>query len=179
MNLSRQPAAIAVLLALLFAAFEAEAATGASFQVSATIEPGCLVDGLGVSGHAGTLGELDFGTDSALSTATHSASSQSTQAITLRCTPGVALAMSIDGGAHAGTSTRHLQRGTNPADRVAYSVCGDAACTVPIAIGGSVGITVTAANMNDVRLPVFGRLTLPGGVPAGMYSDVLTVTLSW
>ncbi|MFD0847942.1 Csu type fimbrial protein [Sphingosinicella xenopeptidilytica] len=159
--------------------FAARAATGASFQVSATIEPGCLVDGLGTSGNAGVIGTLDFGTDSALSTATHTASVATTQAITLRCTPGVALAMSIDGGDHAAGSTRHLQRGANPAEQIAYSVCGDAACTAPIAIGGSVGITVTAANMNDIRLPVFGRLTLPGGLPAGTYSDVLTVTLTW
>jgi len=30
-----------------------------------------------------------------------------------------------------------------------------------------------------VRLPIFGRLTLAGVRPAGVYADTLTVTLSW
>src|SRR5690606_20132027 len=62
----------------------AKAETSAQFEVSATVAAGCLVDGLGTSGHAGTIGTLDFGTDSTFSTATHTATTTAAQAIRLR-----------------------------------------------------------------------------------------------
>ena len=157
----------------------AHAETTAQFDVTARIEPGCLVDGLGSTGHAGTIGTLDFGRDSSLSTASHSATTTATQAIRLRCTPGVNLMMSIDGGTHAAAGLRHLQRGTDPAARITYTLCRDAACSQPIAIGGTAAVAVNAANSLDVRLPIHGRLTLPGGLVPGTYADTLTVTLTW
>ncbi|WP_332819839.1 Csu type fimbrial protein [Sphingopyxis sp.] len=175
--------ALAALLAVvasgggLFSPVHAE--TTAEFDVSATVTSGCLVDGLGDSGHAGNIGTLDFGTDSTFSIATHSASSASNQIIRLRCTPGIALAMSVDGGDHAAAGARHLQLGSDSGARIAYAVCSDAGCTLPITIGGSTSVSITPANSDDVRLPLFATLTLPGALPPGVYSDTLTVTLAW
>lgn len=169
-------AALAIILGGLPAA---KAETTAQFEVSATIAPGCLVDGLGSSGHAGTIGTLDFGTDSTFSTATHTATTTAAQGIRLRCTPGVNLMMGVDGGSHAATGARHLQRGSDTAARIAYALCRDAACNQPIAIGGSAAIAVTGANSEDVILPLFASLTLPGGLVPGTYTDTLTVTLTW
>lgn len=157
----------------------ARAETSATFDVNAAIVPGCLVDGLGSSGNAGPIGTLDFGTDSSLSTAAHSASTTSNQMIRLRCTPGVNLVMSIDGGNHAAAGSRNLQLGANNAARVAYRICSDAACTQPIAIGGSTSRLIDAASANDIRLPIHAALNLPGGLPPGSYTDTLTVTLTW
>jgi len=157
----------------------ARAETSADFGVAATVAPGCLVDGLGNSGNAGAIGTFDFGRDSSLSTASHSASIATSQAIRLRCTPGVTLMMSIDGGAHAALGARHLQRGSDIGSRIAYRVCRDAGCAQQVAIGASTSVAVTAANSEDVRLPLFASLTLPGSLQAGTYSDTLTVTLSW
>lgn len=174
---------LAVLLAVvasgggLFSPVHAE--TTSEFDVAATVTSGCLVDGLGASGHAGTIGTLDFGTDSTFSTATHNASITTNQTIRLRCTPGVMLAMSVDGGDHAAAGARHLQLGANSSARIAYAVCRDAGCTLPIAIGGSASVPVTTTNSDDVRLPLFASLTLPGALPPGAYSDTLTVTLTW
>ena len=159
--------------------FPAHAETSATFDVSATITPGCLVDGVGSSGPAGTIGTLDFGTDSSLSTATRTASTLASQAIRLRCTPGVSLSMSVDGGDHAAAGARHLQRGADPSARIAYRVCSDAACTQPIVIGANVVTAITAVNSDDVRLPIHAELTLPGDLTPGTYNDTLTVTLSW
>lgn len=153
--------------------------TSASFEVAATIVSGCLVDGLGGSGHAGTIGTLDFGSDFSFSTATHSASLGASQAIRLRCTPGVTLTMSVDGGRHAALGTRHLQLGTDSGARVAYALCRDAGCGQPIAISGSASVAVTGADSEDVRLPLHAALTLPGALPPGVYDDTLTVTLTW
>ncbi|MBJ7438016.1 MAG: spore coat protein U domain-containing protein [Sphingopyxis sp.] len=171
-------AALAVLVACK-GGTPVRAETTATFDLAARIEPGCLVDGLGTDGDAGHMGTLDFGSDSSLSTATHTASVLATQAIRLRCTPGVALLMAVDGGAHALSGVRHLQRGSDAAARIAYNVCRDAACAQPITIGSTTGIAVMASNSEDISLPLHASLTLPGTLSAGTYSDTLTVTLSW
>jgi spore coat protein U-like protein len=174
--LSGAAGALALATSLLPA--DAHAETGKSFQVSATIQPGCLVDGLGASGNAGHIGTLDFGSAPSLSTATRTASLSASQSIRLRCTAGVQLHVAIDGGAHANLGVRRLQLG-NTATRLDYSVCEDAACTKPFGVSVVRNVTVAVGDTEDVRLPIFGRLTLPGGKPAGTYSDTLTVTLSW
>ena len=178
--LCRTPAALLALVASgggLSAPARAE--TNATFDVAATIVPGCLVDGLGGSGHAGTIGTLDFGRDSTFSSAKHDATTTTNQMIRLRCTPGVALTMSVDGGTHAALGWRHLQHETNDIALIGYRVCRDAGCSQPIAIGGSISIAVTGANSEDVRLPLHATLTLPGWLLPGTYTDTLTVTLTW
>lgn len=157
----------------------ARAATSASFEVSATVTAGCLVDGLGASGNAGRIGTLDFGEDSTFSNAVHTATTTATQAIRLRCSPGVTLRMTIDGGAHVGNSTRNLQRGATQTARIPYTLCRDAACTQLIGINVQSTMVITTANTEDVRLPIYGRLTLPGTLPPGTYTDTLTVTLTF
>lgn len=157
----------------------AHAETTAQFDVSATIASGCLVDGLGSSGNAGTIGRLDFGRDSTFSTATHTATTTSGQAIRLRCTPGTNLTMSIDGGSHAAVGARNLQLGVNVAARLVYRLCRDPGCVQPIAIGTAYAVAVSGTNAEDVRLPIYGSLILPGDRPPGAYTDMLTVTLTW
>ncbi len=172
------PLLLAALAASQFATL-AQAETSVEFTVSAAIAAGCMIDGFGSSGNAGSLGALDFGTDSAFSTATHNASLLAAQTIRLRCTPGVNLTMAIDGGSHAAAGSRNLQLGGNSALRLAYSLCADAACSQPLAISSGRVIPVSSTNSNDVKLPIYGRLTLPGQANAGTYTDTLTVTLTW
>lgn len=173
-------AALAATVAYAGGALQAaRAETSAQFEVSAEIAPGCLVDGLGGSGHAGSIGTLNFGSDSTFSTATHTATTTNAQTIRLRCTPGVSLMMSIDGGSHAATGARHLQRGVDTGARIAYALCRDPTCNLPITIGGTSSTLVTSVNSEDVRLPIYGSLTLPGALPPGTYTDTLTVTLTW
>lgn len=157
----------------------ARAETSATFGVAARIDAGCLVDGLGSSGDAGTMGTLDFGSDMSLSTATHTASASAAQTIRLRCTPGTALLMTIDGGEHEAGGVRYLQHGADSGARIAYSLCSDGSCAAPIAVGAATPVTVLDANSEDIRLPLYGRLTLPGALPPGLYNDRLLVTLSW
>lgn len=164
-------------LATALSAGPVHAETSKSFEVAATIARGCLVEGPGAG--AGAFGHLDFGTVSAFASGTRSASVSSNQTITLRCTPETNLHMSVDAGTHAGGGGRNLQRGADTANRIGYTLCADAGCAQVIAAGASIGITVDAANYADVRLPIFGRLTLAGVRPAGVYADTLTVTLSW
>ncbi|MFF7107405.1 Csu type fimbrial protein [Pseudomonas sichuanensis] len=156
-------------LALLLAQ-GALAATGSTFQVSAQIVAGCLVVG-GVTAY----GVLDFGTSSALSTATLSTSLGGTT-VTFQCTPGVAMSMSLDGGQNSASGTRNLKR-SGGSQLLAYQLYRDAAFSQSLAIGSSV--TVSYSDPTAIKLPVYGRTTLPGTLPAGTYTDVVQVTVSW
>ena len=144
------------------------AVTSQSFQVSATVTAGCLVMG-GVSNY----GNLDFGTQSAL--ATNTVQVQLSDGVQLQCTPGVTLNMSVDGGQY-NSNGRHLQLDGGSA-RVAYQLFSDAAFSENLGIGQSVAVAYSDAN--NIRLPIYGQVQLPGEQPGGIYSDVLQVQLSW
>lgn len=154
------------------------AETTRTFPVSATIQPGCAIDGLGTSGNAGLMGTLTFAPQPSVATATVQTSLAATQTVTLRCTPGVQLTMSVNGGQHSASGGRNLQLGSTAA-RLVYALCADAGCSQSIGIDQTMQVSVTSANMNSVQLPIYGRLTLPGNTPSGTYADTLTVTLSW
>lgn len=94
-----------ILSMLLLAVGNGHAVTTQSFQVSATITPGCSV----AAGSGGLLGTLDFGTHSGVERGQVNTSFVPNGSLTIACTPGVALSMSIDGGQHY-TSVRNMQR---------------------------------------------------------------------
>ncbi|AGE26394.1 MULTISPECIES: Csu type fimbrial protein [Pseudomonas] len=144
------------------------AVTNQSFQVSATITPGCLIVGGGVN-----YGSLNYGSYSALATSTVTAAL--TGGITLQCTPGVALSVSVDGGLHS-TSGRNLKHSSGSA-QVGYQLFRDAAFSQSLGVSQSVSVSYSDAS--NIRLPIYGRVVLPGNQPNGTYSDTLQVQLSW
>lgn len=155
----------------------ARAETSASFDLSATIVEGCEVNAtLPADGQdVGQIGTIDFGSHSALSTATLTAGLVQNGGLHLSCTPSVSLSMSVNGGLHADGS-RNLQRSGNT-DRIAYRLYGDAAFTQELLANQPVPISFS--DPEAITLPVYGRLTLPGTRPPGVYNDTVMVTLSW
>ncbi|MBV4523253.1 spore coat U domain-containing protein [Pseudomonas sp. SWRI74] len=144
------------------------AVTNQSFQVSATVTAGCLVVG-GVSNY----GNLSFGSRSALASGTVQVAL--TGGVQLQCTPGVTLNMTVDGGQY-NSGGRHMQL-TTGSNRVAYQLFRDAAYSQSLGVGQSVAVAYSDAN--NIRLPIYGQVQLPGNQPGGTYSDVLQVQLSW
>ena len=157
----------ALIVGLLMAP-AAEAVTSQSFKVSATIVPGCAV----ATGSGGVLGTLDFGTHNGVESAP-----VSTSLLSIACTPGVALSMSINGGQNYST-VRRMKR-SNGADVVGYRLYSSSSLAANSEIGVNQAIPVTYTNSNNIALPLFGVALLTGFSPAGTYSDQLTVTLSW
>ena len=149
----------------------AEAETSQSFKVSATIVPGCAV----ATGSGGVLGTLDFGTHNGVESAPVSTSFVPNGALSIACTPGVAL--SINGGQNYST-VRRMKR-SNGADVVGYRLDSSSSLAANSEIGVNQAIPVTYSNSNNIALPLFGVALLTGFSPAGTYSDQLTVTLSW
>lgn len=158
---------------LLLAAGSSEAVTTQSFQVSATITPGCSV----AAGSGGLLGTLNFGTYSGVARGSVNTSFVPNGSLSIACTPGVALSMSIDGGQYY-TSVRNMQR-SGGTDRVAYRLYSSSSLAANSEIGVNQAVSVTYTNSNNIALPLFGVALLTGFSPAGNYSDQLTVTLSW
>jgi spore coat protein U-like protein len=144
------------------------AVTSTSFQVSASVVAGCLVVG-GVSNY----GSLNFGSQSALSTSTVTASL--TSGVQLQCTPGVTLSMSVDGGQNS-SSGRFMKLSGGTA-QVAYQLFRDSGFSQSLGISQSVNVAYSDAN--NIRLPIYGRVVLPGNRPAGTYSDVVQVQLTF
>jgi len=147
-----------------------DAATTSSFQVTAQIVAGCLVVG-GVTSY----GTLDYGSQSALATGTLGISLGGTT-VTFQCTPGVALSMSVDGGQNSASGTRNLKR-TGGTQVLAYQLYRDAAYSQSLGIGQSVAVGYT--DPTAIKLPVYGRVQLTGTMPAGTYTDVVQVTVTW
>ncbi|MBB3306417.1 Spore coat protein U (SCPU) domain-containing protein [Candidatus Pantoea symbiotica] len=158
-------------LALLIGSVSAWGLPTATFQVSASVVAGCVVSGT----NTGVFGTLDFGTQSGVASNSVSASYVQSTTITLACTPGTAVSMSINGGNNY-TSTRNLKN-TSSTNTVAYSLFTNAAHTVAIPVSSAVALSYS--NANNITLPIYGLLTLPGPTRAGTYTDTLTVTLSW
>ncbi|ALV91019.1 MULTISPECIES: spore coat U domain-containing protein [Pantoea] len=158
-------------LALLIGSVSAWALPTATFQVSASVVAGCVVSGT----NTGVFGTLNFGTQSGVASSSVSASYVQSTTITLACTPGTAVSMSINGGSNY-TTTRNLKISGNT-NTVAYSLYTNAAHTTAIPVNTAVALSYS--NANNITLPIYGLLTLPGPTRAGTYTDTLTVTLSW
>ena len=161
------------LVMLLLSAGSARAITNQSFQVNATITPGCSV----ASGSGGVLGTLNFGTHTGVESGQVSTSFVPNGALTIACTPGVSLTMSIDGGQHYG-SVRNMQR-AGGTSLVGYRLYSSSSLGANSEIGVNQTVPVTYTNSNNIALPLFGVALLTGFSPAGNYSDQLTVTLTW
>ena len=149
------------------------AVTSQSFRVSATVVPGCSVS----TGTGGRFGMLDFGTRNGVDSTPVSTSFVADGALSIACTPGVALSMSINGGQNYST-VRRMKR-SNGADVVGYRLYSSSSLAANSEIGVNQAIPVTYSNSNNIALPLFGVALLTGFSPAGTYSDQLTVTLSW
>ena len=158
-------------LALLIGSVSAWGVTSTTFQVSASVVAGCVVSGT----NTGVFGTLNFGTQSGVATSSVSASYVQSTTITLACTPGTAVSMSINGGTNYAT-TRNLKISGNT-NTVPYYLYSNATHTTAIPVNSAVALSYS--NANNITLPIYGLLTLPGPTRAGTYTDTLTVTLSW
>ena len=157
------------------------AVTSQSFRVSATVVPGCSVS-TGTGGRFGTLNfgtrsGVEFGTRSGVESAPVSTSFVADGALSIACTPGVALSMSINGGQNY-SSVRRMTR-SGGTEVVGYRLYSSSSLAANSEIGVNQAIPITYTNSNNIALPLFGVALLTGFSPSGTYSDQLTVTLSW
>jgi spore coat protein U-like protein len=145
------------------------AATGSTFTVSGA-DRRRLPGGGGVT----TYGVLDYGTSSAVHG--HLSTSLGGTTVTFQCTPG--RGHEHEPGRRPEQCQRHrnLKR-TGGTPVLAYQLYRDAAYSQSLGIGQSV--TVSYSDPTAIKLPVYGRVQLTGTLPAGTYTDVVQVTVTW
>jgi len=158
-------------LPLLIGSVNAWSLPTSTFQVTASIVAGCVISGT----NTGVFGTLDFGTQSGVATSTVNASFVQSTSINLACTPGTTLSMSINQGSNF-TTTRNLKL-PNFTNTIPYTLFSNASRTTVIPVNQAVSLSYS--NANNITLPIYGQLQLPGTARAGVYTDTLTVTLSW
>ncbi len=161
--------ALGLALVAAVAPVPLDAALTSTFLVNATIQAGCLVVG-GVTNY----GNLNFGSYSALSTAVVTTPLNGTT-VTLQCTPGVTLSMAVDGGQN-NNGSRNLKR-SSASNLQVYQLFRDAAFSQALGINQTVAVSYS--DPTAIKLPIYARAQLTGALPAGTYTDVLQVTLTW
>ena len=187
----RQPTMRVLLIAWPWLAFAwlppARADTGVndqlisrSFELRAQIVPGCL---LGTGGSdVTTFGTISFGQVSTLGSNRDTVSSPGNGSITLQCSPGTPVTLSLNAGNNAtsvGTG-RFLARGS---ERLRYQLYQNAGYSVIWGNGSNGGISLSTtfpASGASQTYPVYARLFAVSPMPsAGFYLDTVTVTLTY
>ncbi|BAT18895.1 Csu type fimbrial protein [Asaia bogorensis] len=157
----------------------ASGATTTSMSVSAQIIGGCTIDGAvpASAGAVGSFGTLDFGSASSLSRVDLRAHLDSASAISLSCTPGITVMMSLDNGQHPLNGSRAMMR-NGGTERVTYSLYRDSSYSIAL-LPGTPFTLDTSHSPAPLNFPVYGRATPDGTTPPGQYSDIVTVTIQW
>lgn len=167
---------------LLLLADDAQAALASGFiQARMVITASCEVskgnDIAPVSPTAGTA-MLDFGSQGPTwSNPIGAGLSDGSQApLSVSCNPTVAsFTVTIDGGTNAVGTTRRLSNGRQT---IAYQLMADPLGRIPYSIGQQ--HSFIAADGTQMTIPVWGAVVAnTTALPAGIYTDTLTVTLDW
>lgn len=158
---SLKPMTIAAAALLPAAAWSATATT--TMAVTATVISACIV----------TATPMAFGSyDPTSATAT-----TSTSVISVTCTSAAPYNVGLDKGANGSSVTARLLK--TGANTLPYSLYSDASYTVNW--GNTVGTdTVTGTGSGILQnVTVYGRIPAAAAVPAGAYTDTVTVTVTY
>lgn len=161
---------------LLFLAEGAGAVMTGTIQVQMVISPACEVNSAGAA-MAGNLGQLHFGSQGPTWMGPLSANIQNSgAAVHVTCNASVdGFTVTIDGGLNGDGNTRRLSNGSRT---IAYRLTVDAEGSDSYRVGEQRNFAVSSDIRNPI--PVFGVVVAnTNALPAGVYSDTLTVTLDW
>ncbi|WP_426205447.1 Csu type fimbrial protein [Pseudomonas sp. TWP3-1] len=164
--------------ALLLLTEHARAAVSGQIHARLVLIAGCEVTNGASPGPVGDLGKLDFGQQGPTWNAPIKASlsTDSSGKLNVACNPSVTgFIVTIDGGAHGDGTTRRLSNGRQT---IPYQLSLDPSGMQSYSIGQQHNFAVT--NGAQIPIPVFGSVVAnTRAVPAGVYTDTLTVTLDW
>ncbi len=94
----------------------------------------------------------------------------------VRCSSRQPYAIGFDYGEHAVGAQRHMSNGSA---EVSYQLYADASRRHALGPHGSGGELQGIGNGEEQRLPLYARLDLDRNTPAGTYSDVVRMTVTW
>ncbi|MDP9713204.1 UNVERIFIED_ORG: spore coat protein U-like protein [Pseudomonas fluorescens] len=171
---------IALSLLGLTLASSVNAATTVTGQItsSLTLISSCQVNGSG--GSTGlNFGALNFGTANSLfTTATGQVLGGGGGALSILCSAGTTPTVKVRAGAHDGLSpggTRALYDGV--ANYVPYDLYTDAGHSQLLAIDGVINLAASTGVAQTVN--IYGQAVGKAGLPAGTYTDTISVELTF
>jgi spore coat protein U-like protein len=170
---------VLVVSALTLMADDANAAISGQIHARLIIIAGCEVtNGASAGSPVSDFGTLDFGQQGPTwaNPIKASLSDEGSGKLNVACNPSVTgFTVTIDGGAHGDGTTRRLSNGNQT---LPYQLFLDASGNQSYSIGQQHNFAVTSGA--QVPIPVFGSVVAnTRAVPAGVYTDTLTVTLDW
>lgn len=150
-------------------------------EVQVDVQRGCmLVDAQREAG-AQALGRIDLGSPARLDGpgAPVSGVLLSPRPPRLECNPDTTYQVRVDGGQHGGAGDlRYLASSDAKARPIPYRLYQDAAWRKPLPVG--VAQAARVPDSGSVELPLFARIDSLEWVPrAGLYADLLKVTVTW
>lgn len=97
----------------------------------------------------------------------------------LECNPDTPYQVRVDGGLHGGVGqVRYLASSDQRARPIPYRLYRDAAWREPLEVG--VAQSARVPDSGSVELPLYARIDKLAWVPrAGLYADLLKVTVTW
>ena len=156
----------ASVLGVTLSAASASAQTAqTTMDVSATVVDACLV----------TATDLAFGSYNPTATSPTDA----TSTIDVTCTPGTSFTVGLSAGTTAGATVSARQMASG-AERLDYALYSDAPRSTNW--GNTPGTDTPAASIasgTPTVLTVYGRVPAQQAVPAGSYTDTITITVSY
>jgi spore coat protein U-like protein len=150
-------------------------------EVQVDVQRGCmLVDAQREAG-AQALGRIDLGSPARLDGpgAPVSGVLLSPRPPRLECNPDTPYQIRVDGGQHGGVGElRYLASSDAKARPIPYRLYQDAAWRKPLPVG--VAQASRVPDSGSVELPLYARIDRLEWVPrAGLYADLLKVTVTW
>lgn len=149
-----------------------------TFQVSATIAAGCEFGNEPGPGSDARFGTIDFGEHFTLDSGVNAASSVGAGTLLVACTPGTSVTIALDYGVNGGGRERYVinDRGTRT---LRYQLYKDAGYSQVWGMGSDAR-TIASFPASPQAYTVFARLfPVSGRPPAGIYTDTVTVTLTY
>jgi len=164
---------------LLLTGNVAQAAISGQIQARLTLIAGCEVtNGANPDSPVADFGTLDFGQQGPTWNTPIKASlgDEASGKLNVACNPSVTgFTVTIDGGTHGDGTTRRLSNGSQT---IPYQLFLDASGNRSYSIGQQHNFAVTSGA--QIPIPVFGSVVAnTRALPAGVYTDTLTVTLDW
>lgn len=153
------------------------ASTSGALDVRLQLEPGCEL----VFGAAAKNELLDFGRGDGISgSGAPDGAIRGMATIRISCSSSYvganAPVLTLDAGLHARGSQRYLRGPAN--ELVAYALYADVAHRLPLLPGATVQLSLPTAG-SATPVPIYGEIPLLDAPAAGLYTDVVSLTLSY
>jgi spore coat protein U-like protein len=171
------------VVALLLALWGSSSTLAADFvvDVQVLVQRGCMLVNQQRDAGAQALGIIDLGAVARLDGpgAPHSGALLSQRPPRLECNPDTPYQVRVDGGQHGGVGElRYLASSDGQSRPIPYRLYGDASWRQPLAV--DVAQAARVPDSGSVELPLYARIDKLAWVPrAGLYADLLKVTVTW